>query len=102
MASGKGGTGKTTVAVNLALYLSKSHKISLFDLDVEEPNDNHFLHYEMNPYQEVNLLRPIVDESLCTHCGVCADLCEFNALAVLPTSVMLFPEWNIQKLLKRH
>ena len=92
MASGKGGTGKTTIAVNSALHLAKSHKVALFDLDVEEPNVNHFLHYNMNYYQDVNVLRPVIDDSICTHCGLCAELCEFNALAVLPDQVMVFEE----------
>jgi MinD superfamily P-loop ATPase len=92
VASGKGGTGKTTIAVNLALQLAKSHQVALFDLDVEEPNDNQFLHYSMTDFQDVNILRPVVDEATCTHCGLCADLCEFNALAVLPNNVMVFSE----------
>jgi MinD superfamily P-loop ATPase len=92
VASGKGGTGKTTVAVNLALYLSKKQQVTLFDLDVEEPNDNQFLHRSMVHFQDVGLLRPEVDEDSCTHCGLCAELCEFNALAVLPTQVMIFSE----------
>ncbi|UCG01897.1 MAG: ATP-binding protein [Candidatus Heimdallarchaeota archaeon] len=92
MASGKGGTGKTTIAVNLALHLSKSHHVALFDLDVEEPNCNHFLHCELIQYQEVNIPRPIIDEFICSHCGLCADLCEFNALAVLFNQVMVFEE----------
>ncbi len=90
MASGKGGTGKTTVSVNLALFLARSYTVSLFDLDVEEPNDNHFLQLEMKPFQKINILRPVIDESICTHCGVCAELCEYNALAVPPTQVMVF------------
>ncbi len=92
VASGKGGTGKTTVAVNLSLYLSKEQEVVLFDLDVEEPNDNHFLKRTMEPFQEVGLMRPDVDEEICSHCGLCAELCEFNALAVLPNQVMIFPE----------
>ncbi|MFX0171761.1 MAG: P-loop NTPase [Candidatus Hodarchaeota archaeon] len=92
MASGKGGTGKTMIAVNLALHLSKIQYIALFDLDVEEPNDNQFLHYSMTHLQDVNILRPVVNESLCTFCGLCAELCEFNALAVLPRQVMIFSE----------
>ena len=64
MASGKGGTGKTTIAVNLVLYLAKSYKVALFDLDVEEPNDNHFLHYNLIHHQDVNVLRPAIDESI--------------------------------------
>lgn len=92
VASGKGGTGKTTVAVNLSLYLSQIHTVSLFDLDVEEPNDNHFLHFPLIDMSPINLLKPRIDESKCTHCGVCAQLCEFNALAVLPNMVLTFDE----------
>ncbi|MFX0126003.1 MAG: P-loop NTPase [Candidatus Hodarchaeota archaeon] len=92
MASGKGGTGKTTIAVNLALFLAKSYKVALFDLDVEEPNCNHFIHNDLIHHQDINVLRPIINESMCTHCGLCAELCEFNALAVLPTQVMVFEE----------
>ena len=92
VASGKGGTGKTTVAVNLALYLSQSHRISLFDLDVEEPNDNHFLHLDLKDIGPINILKPEINESICTHCGLCADLCDFHALAVLPNMVLTFSE----------
>ena len=92
IASGKGGTGKTTIAVNLSLYLSQIQTVSLFDLDVEEPNDNHFLHYPLKELSPVNLLKPEIDESKCTHCGLCAELCEFNALAVLPNMVLTFTE----------
>lgn len=92
VASGKGGTGKSTVAVNLALLLSKGNNVSLFDLDVEEPNDNQFLNLDLTHLKDVNLLKPEIDEKKCTHCGICADLCEFNALAVLPSHVMTFPE----------
>ncbi|MFX0183286.1 MAG: P-loop NTPase [Candidatus Hodarchaeota archaeon] len=92
VASGKGGTGKTTIAVNLALYLAKSQQIALFDLDVEEPNDNHFLQRSMTYFQDVNIMRPVVNESICSHCGLCGELCEFNALAVLPQQVMIFSE----------
>ena len=91
IASGKGGTGKTTIAVNLSLYLSQSQEVSLFDLDVEEPNCNHFLHYPLKEKNPVNLLKPEIDESKCTHCGLCAELCEFNALAVLPNIVLIIP-----------
>ncbi len=92
VASGKGGTGKTTVAVNLSLHLAEQQPVTLIDLDVEEPNDNHFLHRSMAHFQDVGLLRPEVDEDSCTHCGLCAELCEFNALAVLPNQVMIFDE----------
>ena len=59
---------------------------------MEEPNVNYFLHEELIHYCDVNTLHPVVDELICTHCGLCADLCEFNALAVLPSQVMVFDE----------
>lgn len=76
----------------MALYLAKSQKVTLFDLDVEEPNDNHFLHSTLLHHQDVNILRPVINESVCTYCGLCAELCEYNALAVLPKQVMTFEE----------
>lgn len=78
--------------MNLALHIAKFSKVALFDLDVEEPNDNHFLHLPMTHFQDINVQRPVVDELACSHCGLCADLCEFNALAVLPNQVMIFDE----------
>jgi MinD superfamily P-loop ATPase len=78
--------------VNLALYIAKFSKVALFDLDVEEPNDNHFLHAPLTHFQDITVQRPVIDEQACTHCGLCADLCEFNALAVLPNQVMTFEE----------
>ena len=59
---------------------------------MEEPNVNYFLHEDLIHYCDVNTLHPVVDELVCTHCGLCANLCEFNALAVLPSQVMVFDE----------
>lgn len=89
VASGKGGTGKTTVATNLALSIRQGQ---LFDCDVEEPNANVFLHVEFIEEKPVNILIPNVDETTCTHCGKCATFCQFNALAVVPEKVLVFPE----------
>ncbi len=88
VASGKGGTGKTTVAVNLALALGKG--VQFADCDVEEPNAHIFLRPEMDESRRVALDVPEIDESRCTHCGTCAEICEFNALAVLPEKVLTF------------
>ena len=92
VASGKGGTGKTTVAVNLALSLP-SVQVQLLDCDVEEPNSHIFL----NPVNEVikpaYTLVPTVNYDLCDYCGKCAAACEYNALVVVPQKeVMVFPE----------
>jgi MinD superfamily P-loop ATPase len=89
IASGKGGTGKTTVATNLVLSIDNAQYI---DCDVEAPNGNLFLHALINKREAVGVPVPVIDAGRCTYCGDCADACEFNALAVLPTKVMVFSE----------
>ncbi|MFP4655739.1 MAG: ATP-binding protein [Methanohalobium sp.] len=88
IASGKGGTGKTTIAVNLALSLDD---VQLFDCDVEGPNCNLFLGYSPERIEDVNILLPVIDKNKCDFCGKCADFCQFNAVAVVPGDVMVFP-----------
>ncbi len=87
IASGKGGTGKTTVATNLALALGE---VQFLDCDVEEPNAHIFLKPQIEEELGVYVKVPEVDEELCTHCGTCSELCEFNAIAVLPKKTMVF------------
>ena len=89
VASGKGGTGKTTVATNLALSLGK---VQFCDCDVEEPNANVFLHIPIQKATDVSVKTPLINESLCTYCGACARFCAFNALAVVKEKVLTFPE----------
>jgi MinD superfamily P-loop ATPase len=91
VASGKGGTGKTTVAVNLALSVDYANPLFL-DCDVEEPNAALFLHPTLDYRQEVGILIPQVDEAKCTACGRCAEVCAFNAIAVVGQKVLVFPE----------
>jgi len=88
IASGNGGTGKTTVAVNLALALEN---VQLFDCDVEEPNCHLFLDLDLEKVEDVNIPTPVVDKSKCDLCGKCSEFCRFNAIAVLPKEVMVFP-----------
>ena len=92
VASGKGGTGKTLVATSLALSLSDNYKLQLLDCDVEEPNANILLHLAINQSQPVYILIPKVDETKCTYCGKCAEVCAYNAIAVLKEKVLVFPE----------
>ncbi len=98
VASGKGGTGKTTVAVNLVLSIvSSSHldqpaAVRFLDCDVEEPNAAIFLKPLLEHQQEVGLLMPEVDFDLCTACGTCAEVCAYHAIAVLGQQVLIFPE----------
>jgi MinD superfamily P-loop ATPase len=92
VASGKGGTGKTLVATSLALSLSDNYKVQLLDCDVEEPNANIILHLAINQSQPVYIPIPKVDEAKCTYCGKCAEVCAYNAIAVLKNKVLVFPE----------
>jgi len=92
VASGKGGTGKTLVATSLALSLSDNYKVQLLDCDVEEPNANILLHLALNQSQPVFIPVPNVDETKCTYCGKCAEVCAYNAIAVIKDKVLVFPE----------
>jgi MinD superfamily P-loop ATPase len=89
IASGKGGTGKTTVAVNLALSLKD---VQLLDCDVEEPNVHLFLKPKISKVKPVYITSPKINEELCDHCGKCAEFCEYNALFVSSEKVLVFPE----------
>jgi len=89
IASGKGGTGKTTVALNLALSLPD---VQLIDCDVEEPNLHLFLSPWIHRTLPVSLPVPVVDETQCTYCGKCTEICRFNALAVVKNQILIFPE----------
>jgi len=92
VASGKGGTGKTLVATSLALSLKGKGKVQLLDCDVEEPNAHIFLRSTTNQSQPVFLPIPKVDETKCTYCGKCAEVCAYNAIAVIKQKVLVFPE----------
>jgi MinD superfamily P-loop ATPase len=93
VASGKGGTGKTTVAVSLAVELaSRGERSSYIDFDVEAPNGHIFLSPRIEKSFAVDVPVPAVDAETCTACGRCSDACEFNALACVGGRVMLFPE----------
>jgi len=85
--SGKGGTGKTTVATSLALTIENSQ---LIDADVEEPNCFLFLNTKSEVVGKAEIPVPRIDEDICTLCGKCSDSCEYNALANLPGQILLF------------
>lgn len=89
VASGKGGTGKTTVAVNLALSLSNTQ---LLDCDVEEPNSHIFIKPEIEGKEPVSIPVPKLISERCNYCGKCAEVCAYNAIAVLKDKVLIFPE----------
>jgi MinD superfamily P-loop ATPase len=90
IASGKGGTGKTTVATSLAGIAPG--KVCYVDCDVEEPNGHIFLKPSLNETLPATVPVPRVEERLCEFCGTCRDVCRFNALAVLPSMVLVFDE----------
>jgi MinD superfamily P-loop ATPase len=94
VASGKGGTGKTTIATGLALSLAADYSPPplFLDCDVEAPNAHLFLHPDFNEQREVGLLVPTIDESKCTHCGKCAEVCQYHAIAVLGRKTLVFPQ----------
>lgn len=91
VASGKGGTGKTTIAVNLALSL-KGRQLQLVDCDVEEPNDHIFIKPKKLKKEPVYIPLPQVDDRKCTGCGRCRDICQFNAITLLNKNVLIFQE----------
>lgn len=90
VASGKGGTGKTTVSVNLALALGAG--VELLDCDVEEPNAHLFLKPVIDRSERVETPVPLVDLEKCTFCRKCSDICRFNALAVVGKKALVFQE----------
>jgi len=89
VASGKGGTGKTTVAVNLSLSIPN---VQLLDCDVEEPNAHIFIKPKIDSKLFVSIPVPKVDKSKCNYCGRCAGVCEYNAIAILNDNVLVFSE----------
>lgn len=98
IASGKGGTGKTTLSTNLASYISKTFsedsnsRVVLVDLDVEEPNSGLFIKGELVEEEIKYRATPLWDADKCTHCGECKTICNFNAIAQLPKTILIFSE----------
>jgi MinD superfamily P-loop ATPase len=90
VASGKGGTGKTTVAASLAWVWDRP--VAAVDLDVEEPNLHLFLKPDIIGRKTAVMEVPVADESKCTYCRACADLCQFKAISVLGSVLLTFPE----------
>jgi MinD superfamily P-loop ATPase len=89
VASGKGGTGKTTIATNMALSIAN---VQLLDCDVEEPDSHLFLNMDLEKVEDVYLSVPVVDKEICDFCQKCSKFCQYNAIAVLPSDILLFPQ----------
>ncbi|MCD6159138.1 MAG: ATP-binding protein [Kosmotoga sp.] len=88
--SGKGGTGKTTVATNLAWVAASKEPVQLLDADVEEPNSHLFFHVKYTGETDVEILLPRVNKEKCILCGECAKACQFGAISVFSTGVLVF------------
>jgi MinD superfamily P-loop ATPase len=92
IASGKGGTGKTTIATNLAVALADTGaRVAYVDCDVEEPNGHLFLKPVIRESRQVSIRVPEVDRSRCTLCGACGRACRYSAILALPHAVLTFP-----------
>ena len=93
VASGKGGTGKTTVATNLAYVGSRNGRSVVYvDCDVEEPNGHIFLKPDLDGATPVGTLVPKVDDSKCIYCGDCGDICQYSAIVSVGQAVLVFGE----------
>lgn len=93
IASGKGGTGKTTVTTNLAVVAARSGlTVTYVDCDVEEPNGHLFLRPEITSIIKAVRRVPVVDRDQCTLCGKCGEICQFSAIMPLGSEVLVYPE----------
>ena len=94
IASGKGGTGKTTIAINLATYISSLNQqpVRLLDCDVEAPNAHLFIKPNYSHEYKVTVKRPFLNKKACTACGKCVSACNYNVFAKIKNDILVFPE----------
>ncbi|MEA2077760.1 MAG: ATP-binding protein [Candidatus Marinimicrobia bacterium] len=92
IASGKGGTGKTTLSTNLASFIAENTKVVLADLDVEEPNSKLFVHGELVHQEAKYKMIPEWVQNKCDLCGICREVCNFNAITQILDEIIVFPE----------
>ncbi len=91
IASGKGGTGKTTLSTNLASFLGENNRVVLVDLDVEEPNSHLFLNATLLEKEDKMKMIPRWESASCILCGSCVETCNFNALLCMANEILVFP-----------
>lgn len=92
IASGKGGTGKTTIATGLAHTLARDHSVWYKDCDVEAPNGHLFFSLDLDQNSEAVTRIPEIDDRKCTACGKCVEVCQFHALAKIASTILVFPQ----------
>jgi MinD superfamily P-loop ATPase len=92
VASGKGGTGKTTIATSLALSLSSTQPVLFLDCDVEAPNAHLYLQPRIDNQEVSAIWVPQIDPAKCSACGKCVEVCQFHALALIGKKVLVFPQ----------
>jgi MinD superfamily P-loop ATPase len=92
VASGKGGTGKTTIATSLALSLVAKREVHYVDCDVEAPNGHIFLKPQITHQSDAVILIPVINKDICSLCGRCVEVCQFHALAKIGKVIMTFPQ----------
>ncbi len=93
VASGKGGTGKTTISASLVLAAAEvGYKVTYMDCDVEEPNGHIFLKPRIERRYKIGVPVPVVDPEKCTACGVCGEICQFSAIICINKNVLTFEQ----------
>ncbi len=92
IASGKGGTGKTTLSTNLSAFLAEQGKVVLTDLDVEEPNSGLFVNGTLQHAEDKFKMIPEWEQEKCTLCGICQEVCNYHAVIKMADQIMIFPE----------
>ncbi len=92
IASGKGGTGKTTLSTNLSAFLAERGRVVLTDLDVEEPNSGLFVNGVLEHAEDKFKMIPEWEQEKCTLCGICQEVCNFHAVIKMADQIMVFPE----------
>jgi len=92
VASGKGGTGKTTIATSLALSLVSNGEVHYVDCDVEAPNGHIFLKPQITHQSNAVIRIPVINKDICSLCGRCVEVCQFHALAKIGKTIMTFPQ----------